>query len=171
MKKLTRLAILIAILSVLILSLNTPISPQMGMKPDPVGEEGNKMDMKIWKIALLMSDMEKAEDLYVNKLGLKVLDRLDLGELGEAIFLDAGNVNLELIPAAAFEGVWGLDRPGVHHISFKADDVEGGTEVLREKGVTVKKEPFQPLEGMTLAFFDGLDGVSLQLYRHDKGEE
>ncbi len=164
MKKVTRLAILIAVLSVLILSANTPINPQ-------VGEEDNKMDMKIWKIALLMSDMEKAEDLYVNKLGLKVIDRLDLGELGEAIFLDAGNVNLELIPAAAFEEVWGLDRPGVHHISFKADDVEASTEALREKGVTVKKEPFQPLEGMTLAFFDGLDGVNLQLYRHDKGEE
>lgn len=164
MKKLTRLSILIAALAVLILSANTPITPQ-------VGEEEDTMEMKIWKIALLMNDMEKAEDLYVNKLGLKVLDRLDLGEIGEAIFLDAGNVNLELIPAAAFEGVWGLDRPGVHHISFKADDVEAGTEILREKGVTVKKEPFQPLEGMTLAFFDGLDGVNLQLYRHDTGEE
>ena len=126
------------------------------------------MAMKIWKIALLMSDMKKAEELYVNKLGLKVIDRLDLGESGEAIFLDAGNVQLELIPAAAFEGVWGLDRPGVHHLSFKADDVAAGTEELREKGVTVKKEPFQPLDGMTLAFFDGLDGVNLQLFRYEK---
>ena len=38
------------------------------------------MDLKIWKIALLMSDMKKAEELYVNKLGLKIVDRLDLGE-------------------------------------------------------------------------------------------
>jgi catechol 2,3-dioxygenase-like lactoylglutathione lyase family enzyme len=126
------------------------------------------MVLKIWKIALLMSDMKKAEDLYVNKLGFKVLDRIDLGEQGEALFLDAGDVNLELIPAAAFEGVWGLDRPGVHHISFKADDVEASTEDLRKRGVTVKKEPFHPLDGMTLAFFDGLDGVNLQLFNYEK---
>ncbi len=126
------------------------------------------MEMKIWKIALLMSDMKKAEELYVNRLGLKVIERLDLGENGEAIFLDAGNVRLELIPAAAFEGVWGLDRPGVHHLSFQADDVEAATEELREKGVVVKKEPFQPLDGMTLAFFDGLDGVNLQLFHYEK---
>ena len=129
------------------------------------------MEMKIWKIALLMSDMEKAEDLYVNKLGLKVISRLDLGENGEALFLDAGNVKLELIPKAAFEGVSGLDRPGVHHLSFKADDVAAGTEALRKKGIPVKKEPFQPLDGMTLAFFDGLDGVNLQLFHYDKDDE
>jgi catechol 2,3-dioxygenase-like lactoylglutathione lyase family enzyme len=129
------------------------------------------MEMKIWKIALLMSDMKKAEDLYVNKLGLKVLNRLDLGENGEALFLDAGNVKLELIPAAAFEGAWGLDRPGVHHLSFKADDVEAGTEELRKRGIKVKKEPFQPLEGMTLAFFDGLDGVNLQLFHYAEDNE
>ena len=122
--------------------------------------------MKIWKIALLMSDMQKAEELYVNKLGLEVIERLDLGELGEALFLDAGNVQLELIPAAAFEGVWELDRPGVHHLSFKSDDVETETEELQQRGITVKKEPFQPLEGMTLAFFDGLDGVNLQLFHN-----
>lgn len=124
------------------------------------------MEMKIWKIAWLMNDMQKAEELYVNKLGLKVLDRLDLGENGEALFLDTGNVRLELIPAAAFEGVWGLDRPGVHHLSFKSDNVEGNTDELQQSGVTVKKEPFQPLEGMTLAFFDGLDGVNLQLFHY-----
>ena len=126
------------------------------------------MDLKIWKIALLMSDMQKAEELYVNKLGLKIVDRLDLGEQGEVLFLDAGNVQLELIPEAAFNGVWGLDRPGVHHLSFQVDNVETSAEELHNREVTVKKEPFQPLEGMTLAFLDGLDGVNLQLFQYDK---
>ena len=124
--------------------------------------------MKIWKIALLMSDMKKAEELYVDRLGLKVVDRLDLGEMGEALFLDGGNVQLELIPQAAFEGAWGLDRPGVHHLSFKADDLEAETEDLRNKGITVKKEPFQSVGGISLAFFDGLDGVNLQLFHQEE---
>ncbi|MBI4583156.1 MAG: VOC family protein [Planctomycetes bacterium] len=126
--------------------------------------------MKIWKIALLMSDMKKAEDLYVKKLGLKVLERLNLGEKGEALLLDAGKVCLELIPAAAFEGSWGLDRPGIHHISFKSEDVDAATEILHEKGFKVKKDPFSPLDGVTVSFLDGLDGVNLQLY-HDRKEK
>ena len=96
------------------------------------------MDLKIWKIALLMSDMQKAEELYVNKLGFKIVDRLDLGEQGEVLFLDAGNVQLELIPEAAFNGVWGLDRPGVHHLSFQVDNVETSAEELH---LSVSRRP------------------------------
>ncbi len=127
------------------------------------------MAVKIWKIALLVSDMKKSKDLYVNKFGFKVTERMDLGEKGEVLFLDAGDVKLELISAAAFEGVEGLDRPGVHHISFQVDDVEATTEEFRGKGISVIKEPFEPIEGMTLAFFDGLDSVNLQLFHHEKG--
>ena len=124
--------------------------------------------MKIWKIALLMSDMKEAEELYVNKLGLKLIERLDLGEMGEALFLDAGNVQLELIPEAAFEGVSGLDSPGVHHLSFKTENLEADTEELRGKGIKVKKEPFESVGGISLAFFDGLDGVNLQLFHKNE---
>lgn len=120
--------------------------------------------MKIWKIALLVDDMNEAEELYVNKLGMTLLERLPLGDAGEALFLDAGNVNLELIPVKAFEGEGRLAVPGVHHLSFKSDDVEKSTEELKEKGIKFIKEPFEALPGMTLAFFDGTNGVNLQLF-------
>ncbi|HGE69197.1 TPA: hypothetical protein ENX78_00080 [Candidatus Poribacteria bacterium] len=123
-----------------------------------------RLKMKIWKIALLVEDMDEAEDLYVNKLGLKLLERLDLGDAGEALFLDAGNVNLELIPVKAFEGSGRLAIPGVHHLSFKSDDVEKDAKELKEKGIKFIKEPFEALPGMTLAFFDGTNGVNLQLF-------
>jgi catechol 2,3-dioxygenase-like lactoylglutathione lyase family enzyme len=124
--------------------------------------------MKIWKVALLMTDMEKARELYVEQLGLPIIDRLDVGEHGECLYLDAGGFTLELIPAACFAGVEGLDQPGIHHLSMKADDVESATDDLRQKGITVKKEPFSPAENMTLAFLDGLDSVNLQLIRQEK---
>lgn len=120
--------------------------------------------MKIWKIALLVEDMKEAEELYVSKLGMKVLERLDLGDAGEALFLDAGNVNLELIPTKAFEGAGRLAIPGVHHLSFKVDDVEKSTEEFKTKGIKFIKEPFEALPGLTLAFFDGTNGVNLQLF-------
>jgi len=120
--------------------------------------------MKIWKIALLVEDMNEAENLYSNVLGMKVTERLQLGDAGEALFIDAGGVQLELIPKAAFEGEGRLAIPGVHHLSFKADDVEKATEELKAKGVEIIKEPFEALPGMTLAFLDGLNGVNLQLF-------
>jgi len=120
--------------------------------------------MKIWKIALLVEDMKEAEELYVNKLGMNVLERLDLGDAGEALFLDAGNVNLELIPVKAFEGGGRLAVPGVHHLSFKVDDIEKGTEELKAKGIKFIKEPFEALPGLMLSFFDGTNGVNLQLF-------
>ena len=120
--------------------------------------------MKIWKIALLVDDIEAAEKLYAGVLGMKVIKRLPLGEAGEAVFIDAGGVRLELIPRAAFEGEERLGVPGVHHLSFEADDVEKTAEELRAKGVDFIKEPFEALPGMTLAFFDGLNGVNLQLF-------
>ncbi len=120
--------------------------------------------MKIWKIALLVEDMKEAENLYANILGMKVIERLPLGDAGEALFIDAGGIQLELIPKAAFEGEGRLGIPGVHHLSFKVDDVEKTTEELKAKGVNFIKEPFEALPGMTLAFFDGLNGVNLQLF-------
>jgi len=120
--------------------------------------------MNIWKIALLVEDVKEAEELYANVLGIKVIERLPLGDAGEVLFMDAGGVQLELIPKKAFEGMGRLAIPGVHHLSFKVDDVEKATQALKAKGVKFIKEPFESLGGMTLAFFDGLNGVNLQLF-------
>ena len=124
--------------------------------------------MKIWKIALLVDDMEAAEKLYAGVLGMEVVERLPLGEAGEIIFIDAGGVRLELIPRAAFEDEERLGIPGVHHLSFEADDVEKAAEELKAKGVDFIKEPFEAMPGMTLVFFDGLNGVNLQLFNREK---
>jgi catechol 2,3-dioxygenase-like lactoylglutathione lyase family enzyme len=124
--------------------------------------------MRIWKIALLVDDVNAAETLYHEVLGMKVISRLPIGDAGECVFLDAGDVQLELIPKAIFAGEERLSRLGVHHLSFKADDVEGTSEMLKAKGVNFLKEPFEVAEGLTVAFFDGLNGVNLQLFSSKK---
>ena len=126
------------------------------------------MAFKIWKIALLVEDPKAAEDFYVNKLGMPVIERLDISRLGiddDVLFLDAGSVQLELIPKAAFaDARERLATPGVHHISFGVDDVEKTQEELKENGLDVFVEAFSPTDGITYAFFDGLNGVNLQLF-------
>ncbi len=129
---------------------------------------GRKMALKIWKIALLVEDVKEAEKLYVETLGLPVIERLSLAAMGvdgEAVFLDAGNVQLELIPKAAFNGApERLATCGVHHLSFAVDDVPAMQEELKAKGAHFVLEAFSPVAGMTLAFFDGTNGVNLQLF-------
>jgi catechol 2,3-dioxygenase-like lactoylglutathione lyase family enzyme len=126
------------------------------------------MALKIWKIALLVEDVAEAEKLYVEVLGMPVIERLSLAAMGidgEAVFLDAGGVQLELIPQAAFNGApERLQKCGVHHLSFQVDHVETVQEELKSKGANYFLEAFNPVEGMTLAFFDGTNGVNLQLF-------
>ena len=115
--------------------------------------------MKIWKIALLVEDLQAAEDFYVGVLGMGVVSRGP-----RSVFLDAGEVRLELIRKEAFEGDPRLGVPGVHHLSFKVEDIDRETEKLKAKGVEFIREPFEIRPGLRLAFFDGLNKVNLQLF-------
>lgn len=121
--------------------------------------------MNLWKIALLQTDMKAARELYVEKLGLPIINTIDVGEHGECLVLDAGAVKLELIPAGVFAGApGGLDQTGMHHVSFWSDAVEADAQSFKDKGIPVVLEPFNPVPGMTLAFFEGPDGVKVQLF-------
>ena len=119
--------------------------------------------MKIWKIALLVDDLQAAEDLYVGMLGMEVVSRGP-----RSTWVDAGNVRLELIRKEAFAGDPRLGVPGVHHLSFQVDDIDKETEKLKAKGVNFIREPFEIRPGLRLAFFDGLNKVNLQLFNEKK---
>jgi catechol 2,3-dioxygenase-like lactoylglutathione lyase family enzyme len=119
-----------------------------------------KQKMKIWKVALLVEDVKVAEEFYVGILGMEIITRSPLG----SVLLDAGGINLEIIPKKIFEGDERLGKPGFHHLSFKVDDMRGVTEELKARGVKFIKEPFEIRQGVTLAFFDGLNDVHLQLF-------
>jgi catechol 2,3-dioxygenase-like lactoylglutathione lyase family enzyme len=127
-----------------------------------IGESGTNHEekkMKIWKIGVLVEDLQAAEDFYVGVLGMGVVSRGP-----RSVFLDAGDVRLELIRKEAFEGDPRLGVPGVHHLSFKVEDIDRETEKLKAKGVKFILEPFEIRPGLRLAFFDGLNKVNLQLF-------
>ena len=115
--------------------------------------------MEIWKIGLLVEDLETAEDFYAGLLGMEVISRSP-----RSVHLNAGPVRIELIRKELFEGDERLGVTGMHHLSFKVADIEKETEKLKAKGVKFIKEPFEIVEGLQLAFFDGLNNVKLQLF-------
>ena len=81
------------------------------------------------------------------------------------VFLDAGGVLLELMPQKAM----GADV-GFHHISFDVDNVEDSSKELKDKGVSITKEPFDVGggTGITLGFFEGPNNLNLQLFHREK---
>jgi catechol 2,3-dioxygenase-like lactoylglutathione lyase family enzyme len=122
-------------------------------------ERGTRM--KIWKIAIMVEDLKAAEDFYAGVLGMEVISS------GPGfLYLDAGAVRLELINKETFmfKDDERLGKLGVHHLSFKVDNIKEETEKIKAKGATFLKEPFFRVPGLQLAFFDGLNNVNLQFY-------
>lgn len=115
---------------------------------------------KIHKVAVVTDDLKRAEAFYTKTLGLEVLERFPSEDGQEYIFLKAGEVKLELMPQKAMQA-----PVGFHHISFEVESVDEAYEELRAKGVKILVEPFDAgVGGIRLAFFEGPDGVRLQLF-------
>ena len=123
------------------------------------------MVQKIHKIAIVTDDIEGAVEFYTQKMGLTVVERFENEDDEDYVFLDAGGVLLELMPQKAM----GADV-GFHHISFDVDNVEDSSKELKDKGVSITKEPFDVGggTGITLGFFEGPNNLNLQLFHRDK---
>ena len=123
------------------------------------------MVQKIHKIAVITDDIEGAVAFYTQKLGLTVVERFHNDDDEDYVFLDAGGILLELMPQKSM----GLP-PGFHHISFDVDSVEDSAQELKDKGVTITKEPFDVGggTGITLGFFEGPNQLPLQLFHREK---
>ena len=123
------------------------------------------MTHKIHKIAIITDDIEDAVQFYTQKLGLTVVERFENEDDEDYVFLDAGGILLELMPQKTME-----QEPGFHHISFEVDSVEDSAQELKDKGVTITKEPFDVGggTGITLGFFAGPNQMNLQLFHREK---
>ena len=120
---------------------------------------------KIHKIAIVTDDIEGTVQYYTEKLGLTVVERFANEDDDDYVFLDAGGILLELMP----QKTMGADT-GFHHISFEVDNVENSSQELKDKGVTITKEPFDVGggTGITLGFFEGPNDLNLQLFHREK---
>ena len=120
---------------------------------------------KIHKIAVITDDIEGAVQFYTQKLGLTVVERFENDDDEDYVFLDAGGILLELMPQKTMG-----QEAGFHHISFEVDSVEDSAQELKDKGVTITKEPFDVGggTGITLGFFAGPNQANLQLFHREK---
>lgn len=128
-----------------------------------------KLD-QIDHIAIIVSDLDKAEDFYVNKLGFTVIRKEYRKDRNDTILMlstgEAENsIKLELFveknPPAR---VSHPEACGLRHLAFHVDDVEKAVLSLEEKGIACEPVRMDPYTHNRMTFFSDPDGLPLELH-------
>ncbi|MDK2980817.1 MAG: methylmalonyl-CoA/ethylmalonyl-CoA epimerase [Chloroflexota bacterium] len=126
---------------------------------------------KINHIAVAVNDIESALLFWQEALGLK-LDHTEEVESQKAkvAFLPVGESEVELVQPTSMDtgtAKFLAERgPGMHHLCFEVDDIEGMLAQLKAKGVRLINETPLALEGRRMAFVHpkSTGGVLVELY-------
>lgn len=116
------------------------------------------MFSKIDHLGVAVNDLDAALALYEGSFELHVHHREIIEDQGvEAVALQVGETNIELLrpirddsPIAKFLADKG---PGIHHIAYSVDDIEGALATLKAQQVRLVDEtPRIGLAGSKIAF-------------------
>jgi methylmalonyl-CoA/ethylmalonyl-CoA epimerase len=123
-------------------------------------------------IAMVVPEMEQALSFWRDTLGLPLQGIQDVPEQAARIaFLPAGGGEVELVqPVTPDSGVAKFLQkrgPGIHHICFETDDLDGMVELLKAKGVRlIGEKPTTNAGGQRMIFVhpESAGGVLVELY-------
>jgi methylmalonyl-CoA/ethylmalonyl-CoA epimerase len=130
---------------------------------------------KINHVAVVVADIEAALGFWRDALGLDLHHVEDVpSQKAMVAFLPTGESEVELVQPTA-EGTGAAKflserGPGMHHLCFEVDDLNGMMTNLREKGVRLINETPVELEGRRLIFIHpkSANGVLVELYELTK---
>ncbi len=109
-------------------------------------------------IGVAVENLDESIAVYRDHLGMRVQHRETVDEFGvEAALLEIGAAHVELLtPTKADSGVAKfLDRkgPGMHHVAYRTDDIEGVLDRMREEGLRlIDEEPRTGIQDSRVAF-------------------
>jgi methylmalonyl-CoA/ethylmalonyl-CoA epimerase len=113
---------------------------------------------RIDHIGVATEDLDGAIALYEGTLGMPVAHRETVESQGvEAVLLDVGEGHVELLRPLGPETPVGkyLERkgPGLHHVAYAVDDIEGVLGKLEEAGIElIDSEPRVGIRDSRVAF-------------------
>lgn len=143
----------------------------------------------IQHISYTVSDVNKAVEFFVDKLGLEATPVREVsGERVEKIIgfkdlhmkisniITPDNGNIELIEYVKPKGTMlelATCNTGVAHLAFTVDDVEKTYQELSAKGVKFVSAPqwasAGALKGWGICYFRGPDGITMEIMEAPKG--
>ena len=102
-------------------------------------------------IGVAVEDLDESIALYRDRLGMREQHRQTVEEFGvEAALLEIGGSHVELLtpirPDTAVANFLERNGPGMHHVAYRTDDIDGALERLREAGLRLIDE--QPRTGI-----------------------
>ena len=113
---------------------------------------------RIDHIGVATDDLDAAVALYEGTLGMPVAHRETVESQGvEAVLLDIGDGHVELLRPLGPDTPIGkyLDNkgPGLHHVAYAVDDIEGVLGKLKEAGIEmIDSEPRVGIRQSRVAF-------------------
>jgi methylmalonyl-CoA epimerase len=113
---------------------------------------------RIDHIGVATDDLDGAIALYEDTLGMPVAHRETVESQGvEAVLLDVGDGHVELLRPLRPDTPIGryLDKrgPGLHHVAYAVDDIEGVLGRLKEAGIElIDSEPREGIRDSRVAF-------------------
>jgi methylmalonyl-CoA/ethylmalonyl-CoA epimerase len=123
-------------------------------------------------VAIAVEDIESALAFWRDALGLELDHVEDVpSQKAQVAFLPVGESEVELVqPTADDTGTakfLAKNGPGMHHLCFEVDDIEGMLAQLKNKGVRLINEQPLELEGRRMAFIHpkSASGVLVELYQ------
>ncbi len=122
-------------------------------------------------IGIAVESIEKARAFYEKTLGLPFGGIEEVPDQGVRVaFFQAGETRIELLEPASPESAVGrfLQKrgPGIHHLAFRVDDLEGRLASLRAEGIRlIDEKPRTGAHGTRIAFLHPKDtgGVLAEL--------
>ncbi len=113
---------------------------------------------RIHHVAYAVEDIDAALPVYTDRYGMSIEVRERLEDQGvEAVSLGAGASHVELIqsidPASGVARFLERRGPGLHHVAFQVDDLDGALAELRNDGAElIDDQPRRGLGGHMIAF-------------------
>ena len=113
---------------------------------------------RIDHIGVAVEDLDAAIGLYGGQLDMREQHRETVEEQGvEAVLLEVGDGHVELLrPLSPDTGVGKFierNGPGMHHVAYATDDIEGALGAARDAGLRlIDEEPRVGIRGSRVAF-------------------
>ena len=117
-------------------------------------------------VAIIVSDIEKAREFYVKKLGFEVLHDLYRPQQEDyRLDVHLGTIRLEIFGKKnAPTRVTNPEALGLRHLAFYVEDVEAVSAELNSLGIETEPIRIDPLSGQKCTFFRDPDDLPLELY-------
>ncbi len=127
----------------------------------------NTLEVKtIDHATLVVADLQRSRDFYVELLGMDELPRPDFGFPG--LWFQAGMTQIHLNVAGPEAGSAGIryDAPKITralHIAFAVEDAEVASEILRQRGVEITVGPRHRPDGAVQLYVMDPDGHQIEI--------